>query len=114
MSETLGNTDAVRAARARAGEARAYLWSYCADAFETTKAVIFDFADSRARSHAREFLGNWRGALVCDDYSAYKALFDNGVTDAGCLAHARRKFHDLWANHQSQIAAEALDLFGRL
>jgi transposase len=45
---------------------------------------------------------------------AYKALFDDGVTEAGCLAHARRKFYDLWANHKSQIAAEALELFGRL
>jgi len=30
------------------------------------------------------------------------------------MAHARRKFHDLHASHQSQIAGEALDLFGAL
>jgi transposase len=30
------------------------------------------------------------------------------------MAHARRKFHELWANHQSQIAGDALTLFGRL
>jgi hypothetical protein len=24
--------------------------------------------------HAQEFLGDWRGTLVCDDYSGYKAL----------------------------------------
>lgn len=30
------------------------------------------------------------------------------------MAHARRKFHDLHASHQSQIAAEALELFGAL
>jgi len=93
---------------------RAYLWSYCTGAFETTKAVVFDFADSRAGRHAKEFLGDWRGALVCDDYSGYKALFEEGVIEAGCLAHARRKFYDLWANHKSQIAQEALELFGRL
>jgi hypothetical protein len=29
-------------------------------------------------------------------------------------AHARRKFHELWANHSSQIAEEALKLFGTL
>jgi len=93
---------------------RAYLWSYCTGAFEATQAVVFDFADSRAGRHAREFLGHWRGALVCDDYSGYKALFEDGVIEAGCLAHARRKFYDLWANHKSQIAQEALELFGRL
>lgn len=93
---------------------RAYLWSYCTGAFEPTKAVIYDFTESRAGRHAKEFLGTWRGALVCDDYSGYKALFVDGVTEAGCLAHARRKFYDLWANNQSQIAGEALELFGRL
>lgn len=30
------------------------------------------------------------------------------------MAHARRRFHELWANHSSQIAGEVLDLFGRL
>ena len=30
------------------------------------------------------------------------------------MAHARRKFHELWANHSSQIAGEALKLFGVL
>jgi hypothetical protein len=64
--------------------------------------------------HARAFLGDWRGKLVRDDYSGYKALFEDGVTEAGCFAHARRKFYELWANHKSQIAQEALELFGRL
>jgi hypothetical protein len=30
------------------------------------------------------------------------------------MAHARRKFHELWVNHSSQIVGEVLDLFGRL
>jgi hypothetical protein len=30
------------------------------------------------------------------------------------MAHARRKFHELYANHKSQIAEEALKLFGAL
>ena len=93
---------------------RAYLWSYCTGAFAATQAVVFDFADSRAGRHAQAFIGDWRGALVCDDYSGYKALFERGITEAGCLAHARRKFYDLWAEHKSQIAHEALELFGRL
>jgi transposase len=101
---------------------RAYLWSYCTTAYDPIAAVVFDFADSRAGQHAREFLGfdderpelGWRGTLVCDDYSGYKALFPKGVTEAGCLAHARRKFFDLWANHKSGIAEEAIKLFARL
>src|SRR4051812_1452928 len=80
----------------------------------TAKAVMFDFAETRGGRHAGQFLGKWRGTLVCDDYSGYKALFRLGITEAGCRAHARRKFHQLWASHKSQIAADALPLFGRL
>ena len=29
----------------------------------------------------RDFLGDWRGTLVCDDYAGYKALFSNGITE---------------------------------
>ena len=29
------------------------------------------------------------------------------MTEVGCLAHARRKFHELWANHASQVSGRA-------
>lgn len=98
---------------------RAYLWTYCSTNLQSTKLVVFDFADGRAGKHAAQFLGHpgedgWRGTLVCDDYSGYKALFAAGVTEAGCLAHARRKFHELWANHNSVVGERALELFSRL
>jgi transposase len=98
---------------------RAYLWSYCTTQFNPMKAVVFDFADSRGGQHARQFLGlpgeqGWRGQLVCDDFSGYKACFELGVTEVGCLAHARRKFHELWANHGSQVGEQALKFFGEL
>ena len=98
---------------------RAYLWTYCTTRFNETKAVVFDFAESRAGVHAREFLGlpgddGWHGKLICDDYSGYKQLLTMGVTEAGCLAHARRKFFDLWANHKSTVAEEALKYFVQL
>ncbi len=93
---------------------RAYLWSYSIGAFEPVKAVVYDFAESRAGKHAREFLGSWRGTLVCDDYAGYKALIADGVTEAGCMAHARRKFFDLHANNQSQLAEQALKYIQRL
>jgi len=66
---------------------RAYLWTYCPGAFEPMKAVVYDFAESRAGEHARAFLDPWRGQLVCDDFAGYKQLFAQGVTEVGCLAH---------------------------
>lgn len=93
---------------------RAYLWSYSSTQFDSLQAVVYDFADSRAAAHPKAFLEGWRGKLVCDDYAGYKALFAAGVTEVGCLAHARRKFSDLWVNHKSALAEEALQLFGKL
>ena len=93
---------------------RAYLWSYSTTQYDPTAAVVYDFADSRSGQHARSFLAGWSGKLVCDDFSGYKALFEHGVVEVGCMAHARRKFYDLHENHRSQIAADALVIFGAL
>jgi transposase len=93
---------------------RAYLWSYSSSEYDELQTVIYDFADSRGGVHARDFLGTWSGKLVCDDYSGYKALFERGVIEVGCMAHARRKLHDLYANHSSDIALEGLRFFAAL
>ncbi len=93
---------------------RAYLWAYAPGAFEATRSVVYDFCESRAGEHARAFLGDWRGSLICDDYAGYKASFAQGVTEAGCLAHARRKFFELHAAGKSRIAELALNQFARV
>ena len=93
---------------------RAYLWAYAPGVFEDMKAVVYDFCESRAGEHARAFLGDWKGALVCDDFSGYKQSFTLGVTEAGCMAHARRKFFDLHASNKSQIAGQALSYISAL
>ena len=69
-----------------------YIWSYCTTTYSALRAVVFEFAETRGGQHVRQFLGlpgeqGWRGKLVCDDFSAYKACFELGVTEAGCLAH---------------------------
>ena len=93
-----------------------YLWAYGTTPFDPDPIVLYDFAAGRAGEHARAFLGEWRGKLVCDDFSGYKALFQGAgpVTEVGCMAHARRKFHNLYENHRSQIAADALEYYGAL
>ncbi len=93
---------------------RAYIWSYSSTQFDSLHAVVYDFAESRSAAHPKDFLDGWCGKLVCDDYSGYKGLFTEGVIEVGCLAHARRKFNDLWVNHKSPFAEEALQLFGKL
>jgi transposase len=52
---------------------RAYLWAYTPTHFSDLRAVVYDFAVSRAGEHARMFLADWQGKLVCDDYGGYVA-----------------------------------------
>lgn len=88
---------------------RAYLWAYRSnDLDKGPRIAVFDYQTGRSGAHARAFLGDWKGHLVVDDYAGYKALFALGITEVGCMAHARRKFFDLHVANQSQVAAEAL------
>ena len=93
---------------------RAYVWAYCTTPFSALKAVVYDFSPSRAGEHARNFLGQWSGKLVCDDFAGYKAGFEKGITEVGCMAHARRKFFDLHVANKSQLAEQALYFIGGL
>jgi len=89
---------------------RAYLWAYRSNVLETGPPIVaFDYQASRAGKHARNFLGEWQGHLMVDDYSGYKALFTEGVTELACLVHARRKFFDLNEAQPNSIAQEALN-----
>ncbi len=85
---------------------RAYLFAYRSAGVDPI--VVFDFCANRSGQHARQFLGDFRGALMVDDYAGYKALFAQGVTELGCWAHARRKFVDQHKASGSQIAKEAI------
>ena len=76
--------------------------------------MVYDFCESRAGEHARAFLGDWSGGLVCDDFSGYKASFGGAITEVGCMAHARRKFFDLHVSNKSEIAQQALSYIGQL
>ncbi len=117
LAQRVLHADETPVAMLKPGEGkthRAYLWAYAPGAFADMRAVVYDFCESRAGEHARRFLGDWRGSLVCDDFSGYKALIASGVTEAGCLAHARRKFFDLHAANRSQIAGFALEQFSKV
>ena len=78
------------------------------------KAVVYDFCESRAGKHASEFLKGWGGTLLVDDFAGYKQLIGEQIAEAGCWAHARRKFFELHTANKSQIAVQALDQIGQL
>jgi transposase len=88
----------------------AYAWVIRSSDLETAaRGVVYEFCNSRQGQHAATLLAGFQGSLVCDDYSGYKALFkQQKINEAGCWAHARRKFFEAHKLNQSEIAKEAL------
>ena len=91
-----------------------YVWAYVTPKHSPIKAVVYDFAQGRGSEYPNTFLQGFKGKLVCDGYNGYKPLFGRGVIEVGCMAHARRKFHELHVTGQSLISIEALELFQSL
>jgi transposase len=76
--------------------------------------IVFDYRGGRKGHYAQDFLGDWHGYLMVDDYAGYKPLFtgDSGgkaCTELACFAHVRRKFFDLYQANQSPMAVAALE-----
>ena len=93
-----------------AGKTRkAYMWAYARGAFEPEPGVVFDFCLGRGGKYPTEFLKGWGGTLVVDAYGGYdRALSLQGRSTALCLAHARRKFDELFKADASPVAAQAI------
>lgn len=93
---------------------RAYIWAYATTRSAAIQGVVYDFQPSRSGQACRDFLADWQGKLVCDNYSGYKAGFAAGMTEIGCWAHARRKFFELGERGDSPIADRVLKTIGVL
>ena len=93
---------------------RAYLWAYTPGRHEQTRAVVYDFSETRAGRHPASFLEGWAGTLLVDDFAGYKQLMGEQIQEAGCWAHARRKFFELHTANKSQLAEQALALIGQI
>src|SRR6267378_2817161 len=75
-------------------------------------AVAYVFADGRGTEEIAGQLTGFSGILQVDGYAAYKALArDHGGTIrlAFCLAHARRKFVEVYKTTQSPFAHEVIE-----
>lgn len=87
-------------------------WVWC---LASEEAVMYRLASARSAAAARALLGDYRGIVVADGYSAYETLARAGpqFTLAHCWAHVRRKFVEIEANYPV-ACQEILDLIGRL
>jgi len=60
------------------------------------KLIAFRYAGSRSQHIAEEILEGFSGTLMSDAYAAYNGPTSRaGIIHASCMAHVRRKFHDV-------------------
>ena len=94
---------------------RAYIWAYARSGFDLSPGVVYDFCVGRGAKYPVAFLQKWSGTLVCDGYAAYDTVFKlEKRVEAGCLAHARRKFDELIKDNQSPVATQAVQRIAML
>ena len=96
----------------------AWLWAYARDdrpfGGDGPPMVAYRFEDSRSGDCVAAHLAGFHGLLQVDGYKAYQRLESpdgrgNAIQLAGCWAHVRRKFHDLHANGESQLATVTVE-----
>jgi transposase len=94
------------------------LWCYARDdgpfGGKAAPAVLYCYSPDRKGEHPRAHLASFHGILQADGYAGYAGLYDRGVTEAACWAHARRNFFDVHAATQSPLALEALQRIAAL
>ncbi|MBK8633689.1 MAG: IS66 family transposase [Saprospiraceae bacterium] len=69
-----------------------YQWVYHSP---ERRLVLFDYRKGRGMHGPKEVLENYNGWLQCDGYGVYDKIATlEGIQIAGCLAHARRYYHE--------------------
>ena len=110
-AERLHGDDTTVPVMAKGKTDTARLWVYLRDdrpfAGADPPAALFHYSRDRRGEHPRAHLATWSGILQADAYGGYGELYAASrqpapVREAGCFAHARRKFFEL-----ADIAAAA-------
>jgi transposase len=98
----------------REATAKSFMWAYRSGQDSQQPIVLFDYQPGRGQEYPKAFLGDYRGLLMSDGYSAWRTL--EGATHLGCMAHARRKFTDALKARKKPGGPplQALNFFERL
>lgn len=95
------------------------LWVYVRDDRRSgsmaAPAVWFAYSPNRQGQHPQTHLVGFSGVLQADAFAGYDKLFTDGrIKEAACMAHARRKIHDLHVRKATPTTTEALRRIGEL
>jgi transposase len=93
------------------------LWTYVRDdrpfGGPDPPAAVFFYSRDRSGEHPERHLASYAGLMQADAYAGFNRLYEASrkpglIIEAGCWAHARRKFFDLARIAKAPIAIEAV------
>lgn len=99
------------------------LWAHAVDdrpwGGPAPPAVAYVFAEGRGHKEIRAQLADYQGLVQVDGYAGYTGLARAGrkpgpIELAYCLAHARRKFVEVYKITRSPFAAGVIGVFGQI
>lgn len=99
----------------RRAQSKSYMWLYRTAGCSQNPIVLYKYEPSRGEHCPKEFLAGFKGYLHTDGYKVYHNLSPE-VINVGCLAHARRKFHEALKGSKgiNQTAAKGVGYFTRI
>ena len=93
--------------------ATARIWTYVRDerpwGSNDPPAAWYQFSTDREGRHPTNHLSKYSGWMHADGYSGFNQLYEKGeVKEVACMAHARRKFVDIFKANGLEVAEEAI------
>ena len=92
------------------------MWVYRTGEKEKKAVILYEYQKTRKADHPERFLKDYKGVCVTDGYQVYHKLGEEkeGLTIAGCWAHARRRYDEAVKalpskSRKSSIAWQALE-----
>ena len=97
-----------------------YVFVYSSSYYDANQINLYSFHESRSIDITADWLKEYKGIIICDDYSGYTSLKKKqGITLQRCFAHVRRRFADILkalpqAQRQNTVTYKILNIISEL
>lgn len=82
------------------GRKKSYVYVYTSSFYDKNQIRIYDFHESRSIDQTTQWLKEYKGYILCDDYRGYDKLAKENanIKLQRCWAHVRRRYADIVKN----------------
>jgi len=98
-------------------QSKSYIWLKVSN--KKHPIVLMHYSSTRGAVTAKELFKDFKGYMQTDGYPGYNVVaLQEGITQLGCWAHARRRFADIlkykYDESSKRLATKAIDLIAKL